>query len=148
MALTNDFGPMDIYAQVEKTGIKGRHFTFVDDFTTEELENVFKTALMMEPFWRSRIPLLQGKVMCLQFFQPSTRTRFSMETAMHRLGGDVITESNPLVSSSAAKGESLYDSLRVTSQYANVIVLRHPDEGVIEVIEELGSDSAPVISGG
>ena len=148
MALTNDFAPMDIYAQVEKTGIKGRHFTFIDDFSPAELENVFTTALMIEPFWRSRIPLLQGKVMCLQFFQPSTRTRFSMETAMHRLGGDVITESNPLVSSSAAKGESLYDSLRVTSQYANVIVLRHPDEGVIDVIEELGSDSAPVISGG
>jgi len=148
MALTNDFAPLDIYAQVEKTGIKGRHFSFIDDLSPEELENVFKTALMIEPFWRSRIPLLQGKVMCLQFFQPSTRTRFSMETAMHRLGGDVITESNPLVSSSAAKGESLYDSLRVTSQYANVIVFRHPDEGVLDVIKELGSDAAPIISGG
>ena len=66
MALTNDFAPMDIYTQVEKTGIKGRHFTFIDDLSPEELENVFKTALMIEPFWRSRIPLLQGKVMCLQ----------------------------------------------------------------------------------
>ena len=139
---------MDIFKQVEQTGIKGRHFSFIDDLTPEQLENVFKTAVMMEPFWRSRIPLLEGKVLCTQFFQPSTRTRFSMETAMYRLGGNVITESNPLVSSSAAKGESLYDSLRVTSQYADVIVLRHPDEAVVEVIEELGDDSSPIISGG
>lgn len=148
MALTKDFGPMDIFQQVEQTGIKGRHFSFIDDLSPDELGNVFKTAVMMEPFWRSRIPLLQGKVLCTQFFQPSTRTRFSMETAMYRLGGNVITESNPLVSSSAAKGESLYDSLRVTSQYADVIVLRHPDEAVIDVIEELGTDSSPIISGG
>ncbi len=148
MTLTHDFGPMDIFKQVEKTNIKGRHFSFIDDLTPEELENVFRTAVMIEPFWRSRIPLLQGKVMCLQFFQPSTRTRFSMETAMHRLGGNVITESNPMVSSSAAKGESLYDSLRVTSQYADVIVLRHPDEGVMDVIKELGTDASPIISGG
>ena len=104
MVLTKDFGPMDIFKQVEQTGIKGRHFTFIDDLSPDELENVFKTAMMMEPFWRSRIPLLEGKVLCTQFFQPSTRTRFSMETAMYRLGGNVITESNPLVSSSAAKG--------------------------------------------
>ena len=148
MTLTIDFGPMDIFKQVEKTNIKGRHFTFIDDLSPDELDNVFKTAVMLEPFWRSRIPLLEGKVLCTQFFQPSTRTRFSQETAMYRLGGNVITESNPMASSSAAKGESLYDSLRVTSQYADVIVLRHPDEGVIDVIEELGSDSSPIISGG
>jgi aspartate carbamoyltransferase catalytic subunit len=148
MTLTIDFGPSDITKQIEKTGIKGRHLTFIDDLSPDELENVFKTAVMMEPFMRSRIPLLEGKVLCTQFFQPSTRTRFSSETAMYRLGGNVITESNPMVSSSAAKGESLYDSLRVTSQYADLIVLRHPDEGVIDVIEELGSDSSPIISGG
>jgi len=148
MTLTKDFGPMDIFTQVEETGIKGRHFTFIDDLSPDELGNVFKTAMMIEPFWRSRIPLLEGKVLCTQFFQPSTRTRFSMETAMGRLGGDIITESSPLINSSAAKGESLYDSLRVTSQYADIIVLRHPDEAVIDIIDELGSDSSPIISGG
>lgn len=148
MALTVDFGPRDIRAQVEKTGIKGRHLTFIDDLSQEELASLFKTAEMLEPFYRSRVPLLEGKVLCTQFFQPSTRTRFSHETAMYRLGGNVITESNPLVSSSAAKGESLYDSLRVTSQYADIIVLRHPDEAVIEVIKALGDKSVPIISGG
>ena len=148
MTITADFGPDDIRMQVEKTGIKGRHLTFIDDFTAKELDNIFKTAVMLEPYWRSRTPLLEGKVLCTQFFQPSTRTRFSHETAMIRLGGHVITESNPMVSSSAAKGESLYDSLRVTSQYADVIVLRHPDENTVNTIEELGSDSSPIISGG
>ncbi len=148
MTLTVDFSPNDIVKQIEKTGIKGQHLIFIDDYSSTELENIFKTAEMLEPFWRSRIPLLEGKILCTQFFQPSTRTRFSHETAMFRLGGNVITESNPLVSSSAAKGESLYDSLRVTSQYADIIVLRHPDEGVIDTIELLGSDSSPIISGG
>ena len=148
MTLTVDFGPNDFSKQVEKTGIQGRHLTFIDDFSSAELANLFKTAAMLEPYWRSRIPLLEGKVLCTQFFQPSTRTRFSHETAMFRLGGNVITESNPLVSSSAAKGESLYDALRVTSQYADVIVLRHPDEGVIDTIEQLGNDASPIISGG
>lgn len=148
MALTVDFGPRNICEQIERTGIKGRHLNFIDDFSQEELANIFKTAEMLEPFWRNRVPLLEGKVLCTQFFQPSTRTRFSHETAMYRLGGNVITESNPLVSSSAAKGESLYDSLRVTSQYADVIVLRHPDDGTIKVVEELGDKSVPIISGG
>ena len=142
------YSPHDISRQVEATGIKGRHLTFIDDFSAEELTNIFITAEMLEPYWRRSIPLLQGRVLCTQFFQPSTRTRFSHETAMFRLGGNVITESNPLVSSSAAKGESLYDALRVISQYADVIVFRHPDEAVIEVIDELGDDASPIISGG
>ena len=138
MALTIDFGPNDIRKQIEKTGIGGRHLTFVDDFSAEELRSLFKTAELLEPYWRGRIPLLDGKILCTNFFQPSTRTRFSHETAMYRLGGNVITESNPLVSSAAAKGESLSDALQVISQYAEVIVLRHPDENVVNVVEELG----------
>ena len=148
MTLTVDFAPNDIIKQIDKTGIKGKHLIFIDDYSSSELKNIFKTAEMLEPFWRNRIPLLEGKILCTQFFQPSTRTRFSHETAMYRLGGNVITESNPLVSSSSAKGESLYDSLRVTSQYADIIVLRHPDTNIIDTIKELGKDSSPIISGG
>ena len=72
--------------------------------------------------------LLPGKVLATLFFQPSTRTRLSFETAMHRLGGAVITETTPLISSSAAKEESLDDMLTVVAKYANVIVLRHFDD--------------------
>ena len=91
MTLTIDFGPSDLRKQVEKTDIQGRHLTFIDDFSSAELNNIFRTAEMLEPYWRSRVPVLEGKVLCTQFFQPSTRTRFSHETAMFRLGGHVIT---------------------------------------------------------
>ena len=149
MVLTPDFGPRDIYAQVEKTAIKGRHLTFIDNLSSDELDNVFLTAEMFEPYWRSGLELLRHRILCTLFYQPSTRTRFSHETAMYRLGGNVLTESNPLVSSSAAKNESLYDSIRVISQYADVLVLRHPDdERVLADIELLAGDTIPIISGG
>ena len=149
MVLTPEFGPKDIYAQIERTGIQGRHLNFIDDLSSDELENLFITAGMLEPFWRSGLELLRHRILCTLFFQPSTRTRFSHETAMYRLGGNVLTESNPLISSAAAKNESLYDSIRVISQYADVLVLRHPDdERVLADIEQLGSDTVPIISGG
>ena len=128
MALTPDFSPKNIYTQIERTGIRGRNLTFIDDLSPDELENLFITAEMLEPFWRSGLELLRHRILCTLFFQPSTRTRFSHETAMYRLGGNVLTESNPLISSAAAKNESLYDSIRVISQYADVLVLRHPDD--------------------
>ena len=149
MVLTSEFAPKDIYTQIERTGIQGRNLTFIDDLSPDELENLFITAEMLEPFWRSGLELLRHRILCTLFFQPSTRTRFSHETAMYRLGGNVLTESNPLISSAAAKNESLYDSIRVISQYADVLVLRHPDdERVLADIEQLGADTVPIISGG
>ncbi len=70
----------------------------------------------------------------------------SFETAMHRLGGDVITEANPMVSSSAAKEESLADMMKVMSKYANVIVLRHPND--VEARNGATFSESPVINGG
>ena len=149
MVLTSEFAPKDIYTQIERTGIQGRNLTFIDDLSPDELENLFFTAEMLEPFWRSGLELLRHRILCTLFFQPSTRTRFSHETAMYRLGGNVLTESNPLISSAAAKNESLYDSIRVISQYADVLVLRHPDdERVLADIDQLGTDAVPIISGG
>ena len=149
MVLTSEFAPKDIYTQIERTGIQGRNLTFIDDLSPDELENLFITAEMLEPFWRSGLELLRHRILCTLFFQPSTRTRFSHETAMYRLGGNVLTESNPLISSAAAKNESLYDSIRVISQYTDVLVLRHPDdERVLADIEQLGADTVPIISGG
>ena len=149
MVLTSEFAPKDIYTQIERTGIQGRNLTFIDDLSPDELENLFITAEMLEPFWRSGLELLRHRILCTLFFQPSTRTRFSHETAMYRLGGNVLTESNPLISSAAAKNESLYDSIRVISQYTDVLVLRHPDdERVLVDIDQLGTDAVPIISGG
>ena len=68
---------------------------------------------------------------------------------MHRLGGRVITETDPMGHSAMAKNESLYDGIRVISQYADVLVLRHGDsEQVLSTLERLGSDACPIISGG
>lgn len=72
---------------------------------------------------------LRGKIMASLFYEPSTRTRFSFESAMLRLGGSVITTENAKEFSSAAKGETLEDSIRVINNYADVIILRHYEEG-------------------
>ncbi|MFA6601634.1 MAG: aspartate carbamoyltransferase [Candidatus Paceibacterota bacterium] len=72
---------------------------------------------------------LRGKIMASLFYEPSTRTRFSFESAMLRLGGSVITTENAKEFSSAAKGETLEDSIRVVGNYADVIVLRHYEQG-------------------
>jgi len=72
---------------------------------------------------------LRGKIMASLFYEPSTRTRFSFESAMIRLGGNVITTENAREFSSASKGETLEDSIRVVNNYADIIVLRHYEKG-------------------
>jgi aspartate carbamoyltransferase catalytic subunit len=72
---------------------------------------------------------LKGRLLATLFYEPSTRTRLSFEAAMHRLGGQVLSAENAGDTSSAAKGESLDDTIRVVSEYADAIVLRHPGIG-------------------
>jgi aspartate carbamoyltransferase catalytic subunit len=74
----------------------------------------------------------QGSLLAAVFYEPSTRTRFSFEAAMHRLGGQVLSAESAGKASSAAKGESLEDAIRVISGYADAIVLRHPEIGAAE----------------
>ena len=118
----------------------------INDLTNAQIYSIFELARLMEPWNRSSIPLLTGNVMAALFFQPSTRTRMSFETAMHRLGGAVITETTPLISSSIAKEESLADMMKVISKYANIIVLRHPDD--VQAREGAAFSESPVINGG
>ena len=87
----------------------------------------------------------RGHILATLFFEPSTRTRFSFETAMFRLGGQVITLENS-DSSSAKKGETLADMARIVSGYADVIVMRHPKENSVASFAEYAS--VPVINGG
>ncbi len=89
---------------------------------------------------------LKGKIMATLFYEPSTRTRFSFESAMLRLGGSVITTENAKEFSSVSKGETLEDSIRVISQYVDVIVLRHDEAGASKRAA-LVSD-VPVINAG
>lgn len=149
MALGQNFKALDIRDHLAATEMKGRNITFLDDFSRAQIGALFEAARQLEPFMRTGLDLLRGKVLYTLFFQPSTRTRCSHENAMLRLGGGVITEADPLHNSSAAKNESLYDSLRVTSEYADVIVMRHPDDqAALGALAELAGDVSPVISGG
>jgi aspartate carbamoyltransferase catalytic subunit len=89
---------------------------------------------------------LAGRLLATVFYEPSTRTRFSFEAAMHRLGGQVLSAENATEASSAAKGESLEDGIRVIAGYADGIVLRHPDIGAAERAAQVAT--VPVISAG
>lgn len=90
--------------------------------------------------------LMKGKILATLFFEPSTRTRFSFETAMIRLGGNVISNSDMQHSSSIVKGETLFDTAKIISQFADVIAMRHPRKGAVKEFS-LGS-SCPVINAG
>lgn len=131
---------------VNEIGFEGHSLLSINDVSDDQIYGLFHLARLLEPWNRSLINLVPGNVMAALFFQPSTRTRMSFETAMHRLGGAVITETTPLISSSAAKEESLNDMIRCVSKYANVIVIRHFDD--VEAREAVGYADAPVINGG
>ena len=146
MALEKSINPVVIGDKLEATGLKGRNFEFITDYSRCQLQNLMEAGEMMEPYWRSGNSLMAGKVLATLFFQPSTRTRFSTEVAMQRMGGTVLSESNPTSNSSTAKGESLSDYLRTVSNYADIIALRHPNDE--EVFPALAGAKVPVISCG
>ena len=103
-----------------------KHIIESQQFDRKTIESIFRTA---DNLSKSKNLQLRGKIMASLFYEPSTRTRFSFESAMLKLGGGVITTENAGEFSSAAKGETLEDSIRVINQYADVIVLRHPEKG-------------------
>ncbi|OGG71271.1 aspartate carbamoyltransferase [Candidatus Kaiserbacteria bacterium RIFCSPHIGHO2_12_FULL_53_13] len=102
------------------------HVVETQQFDRETIEKLFKLADSLEGV---REESLKGKIMAALFYEPSTRTRLSFESAMLHLGGSVITMENGSESSSATKGETLEDSTRVVNHYADVIVMRHPEAG-------------------
>ena len=99
-------------------------------FTQELLFSLFKEADEIRLNLASHLNDLRGKVLATLFYEPSTRTRLSFESAMLRLGGQVISTENAKEFSSAIKGESMEDTIRVVSKYADCIVMRHYEEGV------------------
>lgn len=109
-----------------------KHIVESQQFDRELLEIVFGMADRMKADLdgqRHFARALEGRIMASLFYEPSTRTRFSFESAMLRLGGSVITTENAREFSSAAKGESLADSTRIMNGYADVIVMRHNEAG-------------------
>jgi aspartate carbamoyltransferase catalytic subunit len=122
-----------------------RSLVTIDDFSNKEIEAVFSSASEMSDSMGEQFGICRGKVMASLFFEPSTRTRLSFETAMHRLGGSVISAAD-VKSTSMAKGESIADMARVVGSYADIIVIRHPWEGTAKVVADYAG--VPVINAG
>ena len=126
---------------------RGRHILHGDQFLKEDLDKIMKVADEFEKGIEKgeTYDLMKGKVLATLFFEPSTRTRLSFESAMLRLGGGVISVASS-ATSSAAKGESIGDTALTVSQYADIIVMRHPQTGSAKEASEVAT--APVINAG
>src|SRR4030042_1790926 len=125
--------------------LKNRDLITIDDLTNREIEAIFSSADAMSDNMPEQYGLCRGKVMASLFFEPSTRTRLSFETAMNRLGGRVITVSDPK-STSLSKGESIADMARIVASYADIIVIRHPWEGAARLVADYAE--VPVFNAG
>ena len=130
---------------VDASSFKGRDVVSMLDFNREEIDFILDKASEMKPLAERGSDLLRGRVMAALFFEPSTRTRLSFEAAMQRLGGGVIGFAQPGVSS-IAKGESFEDTIRTVENYADVIVIRHPEED--SAIRAAKVAEVPVINAG
>ncbi len=104
----------------------------MDDLTNKEITSLLDNAERLLPAAKGEIylPLLEGKVLANMFFENSTRTRMSFESAMKRLGGSVLNFSS--AGSSVAKGETLYDTMQMVDGYADVAAIRHPQQGAAQ----------------
>ncbi|XP_022158871.1 aspartate carbamoyltransferase, chloroplastic isoform X1 [Momordica charantia] len=117
-------------------------------FDRETLNYIFDVALDMEKIEKgsSKSQMLKGYLMATLFYEPSTRTRLSFESAMKRLGGEVLTTENAREFSSAAKGETLEDTIRTVEGYSDIIVMRHFESGAAR--KAAATASIPIINAG
>ena len=123
----------------------GRDVVSIRDFSREEMDYVLDTTDVVEPMASVGSRDLNGKIMATLFFEPSTRTRLSFESAMYRFGGNCIGFAEPKIAS-VEKGENLADTIRVVENYADVLVIRHPLEGAARLAAEFSE--VPVINAG
>jgi len=124
---------------------KGRDIISMRDFDMDDVEHVLDVARLMEPLARGGSRMLEGKILSNIFFEPSTRTRLSFESAILKLGGQYISIPEPNVSA-VEKGENLVDTVRVMENYSDIIVLRHPLEGSSKLASEVAI--VPIINAG
>jgi aspartate carbamoyltransferase catalytic subunit len=128
-----------------RTQVPLRHLTGANDLDRTLIEQLLERAAAFERDGSDRAQL-RGRLLATLFYEPSTRTRFSFEAAMYRLGGQVLSAENAAGASSAAKGESLEDTIQVVTGYADAIVLRHPEVGAVERVARVAK--VPVLSAG
>ncbi len=126
---------------------KGLDVVSIRDLTREQMEFVLDLSEKMIPYARGEkfTKMLEGRILANLFFEPSTRTRMSFETAMARLGGRTLEMSHPSMMS-IAKGETLADTIRMVESYSDAIVLRHPHEGAARLAAKFSR--SPVINAG
>lgn len=127
--------------------LRGRDLISIRDLSREEIEEILVAAKRMIPAAEGTKTLhsLAEKIVAMAFFEPSTRTRLSFESAVQRLGGSCITIADASVTS-MRKGESLYDTIRMLSSYADAIVIRHPNEGAARLAAR--ASDHPVLNAG
>lgn len=126
---------------------KGEHIVSIRDFSRQDIEYILKVSKKMVPIAKGEktSDLLKGKILATLFFEPSTRTNLSFKSAMLRLGGSTLGFSDSS-STSAKKGETLADTIRMAEAYSDVIVLRHPQEGAARLAAKFSNQ--PVINAG
>ncbi len=124
---------------------QGRDIASIEDFTQEEVNYILSKAKTMEPLTQKGSEMLKGKILATLFFEPSTRTRLSFESAMLKLGGSIIGFGDA-ETSSVKKGENLADTVRTVEKYSDIIALRHPLEGAARLAAEFAE--IPIINAG
>jgi aspartate carbamoyltransferase catalytic subunit len=124
---------------------EGRDIISIKDFSRKEIDYIFKVAQTMETVAAKGSDMLKGKILATLFFEASTRTRLSFESAMQKLGGSTIGFAEAEIAS-VKKGENLADTVRVVESYADVIALRHPLEGAARLAAEFSK--VPILNGG
>ncbi|MBI18999.1 MAG: aspartate carbamoyltransferase [Euryarchaeota archaeon] len=119
----------------------------MDDLSNEEIISILDDAERLLPVAKGDLylPLLQGKILGNLFFEPSTRTRMSFETAMKRLGGDVVNLGD-VKTSSVVKGETLFDTIQMVDGYTDIIAMRHPRQGAARYAQDAAQ--VPILNGG
>ncbi|MFL2944525.1 MAG: aspartate carbamoyltransferase [Candidatus Poseidoniales archaeon] len=124
-----------------------KHVVSIEDLDNKSIMSLLKRASELLPVAKGnkKSDKLKGKILSTCFFEPSTRTRLSFESAMQRLGGSCIGFADPSATSHL-KGETLSDAIRMVSGYSDAVVLRHPREGAAKLASEVSD--VPIINGG
>ena len=129
------------------TPVQVKHVLEVDQFRRSDLDQIFAHARAMRAIAERGTDIrLQGKILATLFYEPSTRTRLSFESAMLRLGGQIISSEMAAETSSAAKGETIQDTVRIVESYSDVIAIRHPTAGTSA--DAAGVASVPILNAG
>ncbi len=132
----------------DDNSFSGKDILSVDQFDRERLTYIFSLAAHMRELVERQggTDLLKGRVLACLFYEPSTRTSSSFIAAMNRLGGTVIPITQGVQFSSVSKGETLPDTVRTLEQYADAIVLRHPETGAAQIAADYAS--RPILNAG